>query len=150
MTDLCKMLGIKKLNTTAYHPECDSMVEQSTVRTLQTIASLRKHATAYGNQWDRYLYGMPQYSAWVNGRKSFNVTLRCSYGSVYTPLVSCICACVNVKWSLIREWYVTVIKSADSVAMKSDILTSIQDHFIYSYIRNYSICYITSYIWLYM
>ena len=28
MTDLCKMLGTKKLNTTAYHPECDGMVER--------------------------------------------------------------------------------------------------------------------------
>jgi len=28
MTDLCKILGTKKLNTTAYHPECDSMVER--------------------------------------------------------------------------------------------------------------------------
>jgi len=27
MTDLCTMLGTNKLNTTAYHPECDGMVE---------------------------------------------------------------------------------------------------------------------------
>ena len=28
MVDLCKLLGIKKLNTTAYHPQCDGMVER--------------------------------------------------------------------------------------------------------------------------
>ena len=27
MLDICKKLGIRKLNTTAYHPECDGMVE---------------------------------------------------------------------------------------------------------------------------
>ena len=28
MTDLCWMLGIKKLNTTAYYPQCDGAVER--------------------------------------------------------------------------------------------------------------------------
>ena len=55
MLDLCKMLGIKKLNTTAYHPECDGMVERFN-RTLKS--SLRKHAATFGNQWDKYLYGV--------------------------------------------------------------------------------------------
>ena len=45
--DLCKMLGIRKLNTTAYHPQCDGMVERFN-RTLKTI--LRKHAATYGSQ----------------------------------------------------------------------------------------------------
>ena len=26
--DVCSKLGITKLNTTAYHPECDGMIEQ--------------------------------------------------------------------------------------------------------------------------
>ena len=30
MQDICKMLGIVKLNTTAYHPQCDGMVERLT------------------------------------------------------------------------------------------------------------------------
>ena len=55
MQDLCKMLGIRKLNTTAYHPQCDGMVERFN-RTLKTI--LRKHAARFGNQWDRYLSGV--------------------------------------------------------------------------------------------
>ena len=52
MKDLCELLGITKLNTTAYHPECDGMVERFN-RTLR--AMLRKHAVHFGNQWDRYL-----------------------------------------------------------------------------------------------
>jgi len=52
MTDICAMLGITKLNTTAYHPQCDGMVERFN-RTLK--AMLRKHASRFGHQWDCYL-----------------------------------------------------------------------------------------------
>lgn len=38
MCDVCELLGVKKLNTTAYHPQCDGLVK----RTLKT--ALRKHA----------------------------------------------------------------------------------------------------------
>ena len=55
MEDVCKLLGIRKLNTTAYHPQCDGMVERFN-RTLKTI--LRKHAARFGVQWDRYLPGV--------------------------------------------------------------------------------------------
>ena len=51
MLDICKKLGIRKLNTTAYHPECDGMVERFN-RTLKT--ALLKHAATYGSQWDEY------------------------------------------------------------------------------------------------
>ena len=53
--DLCGMLGIEKLNTTAYHPQCDGAVERFN-RTLKTI--LRKHAARFGTQWDEYLSGV--------------------------------------------------------------------------------------------
>ena len=53
--DLCKMLGISKLNTTAYHPQCDGAVERFN-RTLKSI--LRKHTARFGSQWDRYLPGV--------------------------------------------------------------------------------------------
>ena len=38
--DVRKLLGIKKLNTTAHHPQCNGMVERFN-RTLKTV--LRKH-----------------------------------------------------------------------------------------------------------
>ena len=54
MTDVCKLLGIKMLNTTAHHPQCDGMVEQFN-RTLNTM--LRKYAAEFSTQWDDYLSG---------------------------------------------------------------------------------------------
>ena len=52
MKDVCSLLGIEKLNTTAYHPQCDGLVKRfnSTLKTM-----LCKHAARYGNQWDKYL-----------------------------------------------------------------------------------------------
>ena len=55
MMDICKLLGIHKLNTTAYHPQCNGMVERLN-RTLKT--ALRKHAARFGVQWDQYLAGV--------------------------------------------------------------------------------------------
>ena len=55
MTDVCALLGITKLNTTAHHPQCDGMVEHFN-RTLKAL--LRKHAAVYGSQWDQYLPGV--------------------------------------------------------------------------------------------
>ena len=48
--DVCQLLGITKLNTTAYHPQCDGMVECFNW-TLKNM--LRKHAVKFNNQWDR-------------------------------------------------------------------------------------------------
>lgn len=55
MKDICNLLGIRKLNTTAYHPQCDGMVERFN-RTLKMM--LRKQAATFGSQWDRYLSGV--------------------------------------------------------------------------------------------
>ena len=55
MKDVCELLGITKLNTTAYHPQCNGMVERMN-RTLKTM--LRKHAVKFGPQWDNYLSGV--------------------------------------------------------------------------------------------
>ena len=55
MQDVCKLLGIKKLNTTAYDPHCDGMVVRFN-RTLKMM--LWKHASVHGNQWDCYLSGV--------------------------------------------------------------------------------------------
>jgi len=53
--DVCQVLGITTLNNTAYHPQCDGMVEWFN-RTLKTM--LRKHAVKFNKQWDRYLPGV--------------------------------------------------------------------------------------------
>ena len=55
MCDVCALLGIHKLNTTAHHPQCNGMVERFN-RTLKTM--LQKHASTFGSQWDRYLPGL--------------------------------------------------------------------------------------------
>ena len=55
MLDVCSMLGIAKLNTTAYHPECDGMVERFNC-TLKTM--IRKHVDKFGRQWEKYLSGI--------------------------------------------------------------------------------------------
>ena len=55
MLDVCTLLGIEKLNTTAYHPQCDGMVERFN-RTLKSM--LRKRAAQFGAQWDKNLSGM--------------------------------------------------------------------------------------------
>ena len=52
MKDIYQLLGIRKLNTTAYHPQCNGMVERFN-RTLK--AMLRKQAATHSAQWDRYL-----------------------------------------------------------------------------------------------
>ena len=55
MLDVCALLGTTKLNTTAYHPECDGMVERFN-RTLK--AMLRKRVAQFGAQWDKHLPGL--------------------------------------------------------------------------------------------
>ena len=54
MLDICKLLGVRKLNTTAYHLQCD--LAERFNWTLKMM--LRKHASQMGNQWDHYLYGV--------------------------------------------------------------------------------------------
>ena len=50
--DVYKLLGMRKLNTTAYHPQGDGLVEIFN-RTLQ--AMLAKHAQEFGSAWDLHL-----------------------------------------------------------------------------------------------
>lgn len=49
---MCKLLGISKFNTTAYHHQCDGAVKQFN-RSL-----LRKQTACHGDQWDMYLSGV--------------------------------------------------------------------------------------------
>ena len=55
MEEVCPILGVKKLNTTLYHLQCDGCVEQFN-RILKSM--LQKHAARFGNQWDVYLPGV--------------------------------------------------------------------------------------------
>ena len=55
MMDIGELLGILKLNTTAYHPQCNGMVERFN-RTLKGMQ--RAHAARFGNQWDLVLPGV--------------------------------------------------------------------------------------------
>ena len=52
MKDVCEPSGTQKINTTAYHPQCDGMVERFN-KTLKSM--LRKHAATYRAQWENYL-----------------------------------------------------------------------------------------------
>ena len=56
MLDACDLLGTKKLNTMAYHPQCDGMVKLFNNRMLK--AMIRKRAVQFGRQWDQYLPGL--------------------------------------------------------------------------------------------
>ena len=54
MRDVCALLGITKVNTTAYHPRCNGLEERFN-RTLKQM--LRKHVEKHGKQWDTTLHG---------------------------------------------------------------------------------------------
>ena len=54
MQDVCKILGIKKLNPTAHHPQCDGMIERLNC-TFKSM--LHKHSAKFGAGWDTYLPG---------------------------------------------------------------------------------------------
>ena len=48
---LCKVLGIEKLNTTAYYLQCDGAVDRFN-RILKTAyKNFNKHAARFGYQW---------------------------------------------------------------------------------------------------
>ena len=52
MRDVCVKLDIEKCNMTAYHPECNGMVEHFN-RTPKSM--LHKHVDRFSCQWDRLL-----------------------------------------------------------------------------------------------
>ena len=55
MKDMCALLGVKKLNTTAYHLQCDGMVERLN-HILKTM--LRKHVAKFQGDWDSFMPGV--------------------------------------------------------------------------------------------
>ncbi len=120
LRDLCQMLGIKKLNTTAYHPQCDGMVERFN-RTLK--AMLRKHSARFGKQWDRFLSGVlyayrntPHEST---GEKPsyllFGTDLRSPTEAAYLPPS-------ELDWTVPEDYRVevtTMLSSARSLAVEA-------------------------------
>ena len=52
MKDVCELTGIKKVNTTASHPQTDGLVENFN-RTLQ--AMIAKYSAVHGSNWDEFL-----------------------------------------------------------------------------------------------
>ena len=50
--EVCKLVGIKKINTSGYHPQCDGLVEKFN-STL--INMLSKSVEKYGRDWDSHL-----------------------------------------------------------------------------------------------
>lgn len=64
MKGVCSLLGVSKLNTTAYHPECNGAVE----RLNQTIAKLLSHHVSRDQRdWDTWLpYAMFSYNTAVH------------------------------------------------------------------------------------
>ena len=52
MQEVCSLTGMRKLNTTAYHPQADGLVENFN-RTLR--AMLAKAAAKFGTNWDEHL-----------------------------------------------------------------------------------------------
>ena len=53
MQEVCEVTGMQKLNTTAYHPQADGLVENFN-RTLR--AMLAKYAAKFGVNWDEHLH----------------------------------------------------------------------------------------------
>ena len=52
MSEVCKFLGIAKSRTTAYHPQCDGLVERHN-RTL--LAMFSTHTQEHPQSWDIHL-----------------------------------------------------------------------------------------------
>ena len=52
MQEVCEVLGVKKINTTAYHPQTDGLVERFN-RTLTSMLSKRLERN--GSDWDIHL-----------------------------------------------------------------------------------------------
>ena len=51
--EVCKLLGVKKINTSGYHPQCDGLVEKFNSTLINMIA---KSAESRACDWDRHLH----------------------------------------------------------------------------------------------
>ena len=84
MRDLCLILGIKKLNTTACHPECDSMVERFNCSSSQFYANTQPILGSNGT--DTYLEYCTPTGTQQHGREAlFGIDLRSPTEAAYLP-----------------------------------------------------------------
>ena len=51
MKDVCSLLGIEKLNTTAYHPQCDGLVERFNCTLKTMLPGMETSGTNTFQQW---------------------------------------------------------------------------------------------------
>ena len=120
MMDLCMMLGIKKLNTTAYHLECDGMVERFDC-TLKSM--LRNYIAWFNKQWDRFLPGV----LWSNrntpletmGEKPSFLLFRVD---LCLPTETAFLPPAGQEWSVpndYKEEVITSLSSARALAVES-------------------------------
>ena len=77
--DVCDLLGMKKINTTSYHPRTNGLVEKMN-RALHSM--LAKHAHKFGPDWDIHLQQLlfayrvkPQDSTDLTGEAPFYLLL---------------------------------------------------------------------------
>ena len=111
--DLCRMLGITKLDTMAHNPQCDGAVKRFN-RTLKTM--LRKHAARFGMQWHSYLPGV-LWGYWntphmSTGEPSFWMDCRSPTEAAYMP-TSDICPTYLDDY---REQLIATLSSARELA----------------------------------
>ena len=52
MMEVCRVLGVKKVNTTAYHPQTDGLVERFNCILINMLA---KRVERHGQDWDHHL-----------------------------------------------------------------------------------------------
>ena len=103
MKDVCEMLGITKLNTTASHPQCNGAVERVRAQycfefkmafnwTLKTM--ITKHVMKFAVQWDQYLHGI---------LRAYRNTLHSSTGEKLSYLLFGFVCCFPTEAALLLE-----------------------------------------------
>ena len=76
---MCDLLGMKKLNTTAYHTQCDRLIENFN-HTIRAMTA--KHVKQFGVKWDLYTY---MYStSYLHTEPSFTVQLASHHSTCCT------------------------------------------------------------------
>ena len=80
--DLCKLLGIEKLNTTAYHPQCNGMVEYFNRTSRECRESMLPSLVSSGTGTCLDFYGLikaPHTSPLERSHLSCCLALTCSH-----------------------------------------------------------------------